>query len=380
MTLYTVAARRCERTSGQGTGPGMDSQALGHFTTGREHKQDAAAYKGHPKGSNMGTNTVRCTIGADSHQASSICTDIEMFLVDREARNLSPGTIRFYQEKLAHFSAFAAESGITSVLQVKAHHLRQYLLALKQAHNPGGVLCFYRAVRALINWSETEFEPADWRNPLDKVPAPKVPGQILQPTPTDDIETLLRWCPQDTELGCRDRAILLGLLDTGCRASELRHLNYGDLDPDSGAATVRAGKGGKPRKVFLGKEARKALEAYLNHRGELAPEVPLFATRTGTRLSANGLREVLRRLASRAGIRTPSLHGFRRAFALNCLRSGMDIFALQRLMGHSDLTMVRRYLAQTSEDLARAHLLHSPVDNIFGADSDRPEKTIGGAR
>jgi integrase/recombinase XerD len=61
----------------------------------------------------------------------------------------------------------------------------------------------------------------------------------------------------------------------------------------------------------------------------------------------------------------PKLHGFRRAFALNMLRSGVDIFALQRLMGHADLQVLRRYLAQNDEDNQLAHMRGGPVDNNF---------------
>jgi site-specific recombinase XerD len=57
------------------------------------------------------------------------------------------------------------------------------------------------------------------------------------------------------------------------------------------------------------------------------------------------------------------LHGFRCAFALNMLRSGVDIFVLQRMMGHADLQVLRRYLAQNDEDNQLAHMRGSPVDN-----------------
>jgi site-specific recombinase XerD len=49
-------------------------------------------------------------------------------------------------------------------------------------------------------------------------------------------------------------------------------------------------------------------------------------------------------------------HDFRRAYALIMLRNGVDIFALQKLMGHSDLQVLRRYLAQTDEDIHTAHM------------------------
>jgi len=83
------------------------------------------------------------------------------------------------------------------------------------------------------------------------------------------------------------------------------------------------------------------------------------------RLSYSGLRDIVRRRAERAGVRAPTLHSFRRAFALACLRGKMDIYSLQRLMGHADLTMLRRYLAQTVEDVRKAHARSGPVDRLL---------------
>jgi len=57
-----------------------------------------------------------------------------------------------------------------------------------------------------------------------------------------------------------------------------------------------------------------------------------------------------------------SLHNFIKEHALNYLRNDGDIYSLQRLMGHADLQVLRRYLAQTTEDLQNAHHNFSPVD------------------
>ena len=70
-----------------------------------------------------------------------------------------------------------------------------------------------------------------------------------------------------------------------------------------------------------------------------------------------------RRRATKAQVPTPGLHDFRRAFALECLRNGMEVYSLQKLMGHADLQVLRRYLAQTTEDIAASHRVGSPVDN-----------------
>lgn len=79
----------------------------------------------------------------------------------------------------------------------------------------------------------------------------------------------------------------------------------------------------------------------------------------------------LRRLAcrptrrrKRSGIaKRPDLHDFRPAFALNMLRNGVDVFVLQKLLGHSDLQVMRRYLVQNNTDTQAAHMRGSPVDN-----------------
>jgi len=129
------------------------------------------------------------------------------------------------------------------------------------------------------------------------------------------------------------------------------------------------GPASKPRafgKSLTGSEARSALASYLRVHADVGDAAPLFARITGGRLSYAGLRDIVRRRASKAGISpAPTLHSFRRAFAIACLRNGVDVYSLQRLMGHADLSVLRRYLAQTQEDLRRAHQRAGPVDNML---------------
>ena len=297
--------------------------------------------------------------------AGDIGLQLSEFLVDRQARGLSPRTISWYREKLNVFSAFAKRAHLTTLADLAPNLIRVYLIELAEGHNPGGVHGFYRALRAFTRWWLSENGAQHQRDPFALVRPPKVPDQVLEPVPLDDLGRMLLTCESDTLLGLRDRAILLGLLDSGCRAQELVDLCVGDYAPLSGMWQVRSGKGGKPRAVFLGERAREALQAYLSSRSETDPTAPLFATQSGTRLTYAGLREIVRRRAKRAGIPPPSLHSFRRAFALCCLRQGMDIYSLQRLMGHADLTMLRRYLAQNEEDLKRAHDAYGPVDRML---------------
>jgi integrase/recombinase XerD len=83
----------------------------------------------------------------------------------------------------------------------------------------------------------------------------------------------------------------------------------------------------------------------------------------GKRLAYGGLRALLERQAKFAGITAPSAHEFRRAFAISMLRNGVDLVTLSRLMGHTDLKALQRYLRQLPEDLQEAHQHAGPEDN-----------------
>jgi len=161
--------------------------------------------------------------------------------------------------------------------------------------------------------------------------------------------------------GKRDKAILLSLLDTGARAHEFLALNIDALNYTTGALIIREGKGGKFRSVFLGKKARRTVRTYLRERIDESPA--FWIKKGGERFSYWGLREVIRRYATRVGVRTPTIHSFRRMFALNMPRAGVDIFSLQELMGHADLRVLRKDLAQSTEDIAHAYKIGSPVYN-----------------
>jgi site-specific recombinase XerD len=89
----------------------------------------------------------------------------------------------------------------------------------------------------------------------------------------------------------------------------------------------------------------------------------LWVSQYVERISYWGLNEIIDRLVRKAWVRKPTLHSFRRAFAINMLRAGVDVFSLQKLMGHADLQVLRRYLVQTTDDIAQAHRIGSPGDN-----------------
>ena len=292
---------------------------------------------------------------------------VEVFLIDKKVQNLSPGTLHFYKSKLKLFLAYCQKISLHRISQLTPENIRDYLLHLKQlGHNPGGIHAAYRTLKTFLIWWEQEFDLEGWKNPIRKVKTPKTTVDPIKPVSLDVIDQLLATCSGDGLMDLRDKAMIYFLLDTGVRASEACGVNVDDMDLMSGSVLIRCGKGGKSRTVFIGKKTRRALRAYLK---TLASKVifqiepALWVTNNNVRLSYWGLNQIIRRRAQTAQIKKPSLHDFRRAFALNFLRNGGDIFSLQHLMGHTDLQVLRRYLAQTTEDLQIAHQKYSPVEH-----------------
>lgn len=218
---------------------------------------------------------------------------------------------------------------------------------------------------------------------MKDIPAPRFQKAPVEPFTQDQVLRMLKACTYSREADTtdrrrfvmhrptanRDQAIILTLVDTGVRASELCALRVGNFDPKRGQLEIRHGveggaKGGKGRIVYLGKTARHAVWRYLAGRedGENA-DAPLFVVSRNHRFTPDALRLLIKRIADRAGVKDAYPHKFRHTFAITYLRSGGDVFTLQALLGHGSLDMVRHYAQIAQVDVEQAHRKASPADN-----------------
>jgi site-specific recombinase XerD len=290
---------------------------------------------------------------------------LEAFLIDRKAAGVAQGTLRFYRQKIKLFTDYCDALMVKQISQITPSFLRQYLLYLEESgHNAGGRHAAFRLLRAFFLWYEDEVEPQGWSNPIRKVKAPRVPVEPLEPVSFETVTQMVKACPHNTFTGDRDAAILLCLLDTGARANEFLSVNLDDINQARGDILIRQGKGRKPRTVYIGKQSKRALRRYLNHRRDGSTALWVTHPRCGSeRLGYSGLRSILFRRSHEAGVDEPALHDFRRAFALSMLRNGTDVFTLAKLMGHEGINILQRYLKQTNLDTEEAHRRAGPVDN-----------------
>ncbi len=289
---------------------------------------------------------------------------IDAFLLDCRARRLRAGTLHFYRTKLPRFAAWCEERGCVAVGEVEPDLLRAFLVWLDESgHSAGGQHAYARALRAWFNFLVEDGVLEE--SPMRRVRMPRVPKSAPIGLSVDEVEAMLE--AADT---LRDKAMILFLVDTGARLSEFAALNVGDVDMTSGAVVIRSGKGGKRRTVYLGRRALRALRRYLRDREDaVTPASPLWVSfryyAEGDRLTASGVRLMLRRVGKRAGVERHNTHAFRRTFAIWSLRAGMNIYALKELMGHADIATLRHYLALVESDLQEAHREHGPVDSFL---------------
>jgi len=288
---------------------------------------------------------------------------LDAFMIAQEAAWHSPLTLQWYSKRLGRFMAFLSERGITAPENITPTDCRAFLVDLERAGlSANTVHGSAQAVKTFCRFLEREgFAP---QNAMARVTMPKVPKVIMPAFSIEDVRGLLRACRSP-----RDTAIVLCLLDSGCRAAEFCALRVQDVDLRSGSVRVIHGKGGKDRTCYLGAKARQALVKYLRTRPRLllsgASDSLWLSVNTGQALTACGLAQVLQRLGERAGVAHCHPHTFRRTCALWSLRAGMSVYHLQAIMGHSDLETLRRYLALVESDAEEAHRRFGAVDNML---------------
>jgi len=294
---------------------------------------------------------------------------LKAFLLSCKVDELSPRTIQDYSEKIGAFIVHCNKLNISDPSLVNSTHVRLFLLNLQERCNAVSVHDYYGTIKRFFNWLVVEdILP---HNPMASMRSPKVPRIMIVPFTPENIATLLSYC-DGSFLGTRNRAIILTFYDTGLRLSEMADIQLADIDFDSGIIKVM-GKGARERVVGVGKKAQKAILRYLLMRNDRQP--CLWVTEERTPLKFRGIQIMIKRLGKTAGIDNVrcSPHTFRHSFATHSLLNGAGEFQIQSLLGHSTLTMTRKYVATlNSADAVLSHKRCSPVDNLRLTEKNPP--------
>lgn len=314
--------------------------------------------------------------------APEIDAFLEMLVAERGAAS---NTIAAYRKDLSQFTVFIKSIKTRPTFtEVTSDQINEYLMSLSRQGRKATTLSRHlSALRQFYQFLVSEEWAAE--NPTVSVEAPRHHRPLPKILSEDEIATLLKIaCTQTDPEGIRLYAMLEVLYATGLRVSELTSLPYTAIDLKKPILLIK-GKGNKERMVILSEPALKALHVYVQVR-------PNFLAKAGVRgqkwlfpsnsidghLTRQRFGQLLKELALAAQLDPKKLspHVIRHAFATHLLRHGADLLAIQKLLGHADLSTTQIYthiLTDRLKELVNDHhplAMPSKDDNIHETRTD----------
>jgi integrase/recombinase XerD len=196
----------------------------------------------------------------------------------------------------------------------------------------------------------------------------KTKEDTLESFTPKEIKRLLSVIDETTYTGFRDKVMIFILLDTMVRCSELIQLRRENVDLKEGTIKLEPHetKTKRSRKVPLSTRTVKILKEYMDETEDFYSEW-LLVTYEGEQLADNTIRYRLRELGEISGLsnKRVSPHTFRHTGALFYVLNGGDPFSLQKILGHTDMSMVRKYIQMTDETVKKQHNTFSPLRSVF---------------
>jgi len=273
----------------------------------------------------------------------------------------SDRTIRFYNQRLA---VLRQELGDQRPIDgVTREEVRLFMAKISGRYSPETVRGTVVAVKRLFAWAAGE--GMIQTDPLVGLRLPSLPRIDRPALSLEEVRSLFTRGFPKTKTGRRTRTMFLLAIDTGLRVSELCNLRLEDVH-DDGSITVRQGKGRKDRVVFAGRQSIESIADYRRqdpsaHVG--GPEANLWSLDNARHVTPASFRRALCRAGDRVGVEVHP-HKLRRTFATMMLLNKADLFSLQELMGHSDISTTRKYIPRDLERLRSVHRSASPGDML----------------
>jgi integrase/recombinase XerD len=282
---------------------------------------------------------------------------IEDYLIELEIRNYSHNTIKTYRSIINNFYKFLQAEEELNSEQIVLRTFKRYIRYLKREKN---VSQNYIYLVTVVVKKFFEFGGLDI---LQEVKAPKRTKSLPKSLNEDEVKNLINaldnYKSVDTassyseSLKLRNKLILALLYSSGLRVSELVPLKTDSLDIDERTVRIR-GKGEKDRIVLFDQNTKVLMEEYLEKRSYKSEY--LFINRSGNHLTPRYVQMMIKDYARIAGIKkkvTP--HILRHSFATHLLKNGVDIRAIQQLLGHSNLSTTQIYTSVDMQTLKNVY-------------------------
>lgn len=230
--------------------------------------------------------------------------------------------------------------------RVTVYHLRSFISSEMERGISASTLEGSRSIWCgFFGWLKTEELIS--RNPCANLAPLRTPKEIRRPFSPEELVRI-----NDAAETARDRALISFLAATGCRVSEACSVNREDINFRDLQLQV-VGKGNKERTVYIDAACALRLRAWLAEREDDEPA--LFINRYGERIEPGGVRDVLGRVAARAGVEGVHPHRFRRTLATQLINRGMSLQEVAAILGHSKLDTTMTYVFVDEQRVEQAY-------------------------
>lgn len=276
----------------------------------------------------------------------------------------SDSTIDSYTHNINCFLKWVIDKGIYDLREITHEQLKEYqfllINELDKRYSINTIHLKQRSVKQFFAYLEKT--QVLLYNPAEKMILPKLGSRLPKVILTEkEMERLLQAPNTGAFTGIRDRAIMELLYSTGIRRAECVRLKVYDVDYKGGYLRINQGKGGKDRVVPLGKKACDWLKEYilkvrtqlLNNNRE---ERILFINRYGDPLTGQSINLIIKTHARKAKLtKQVTVHALRRSFATHMLKNQANPIYIQRILGHSNMEVLKKYIKIAGIDLKKTH-------------------------
>lgn len=282
------------------------------------------------------------------------------YMAKCKARNLSEKTLKIYEVRFSIFKKHLNGKDIKPS-EIDQNVINGFILYLQQRGcNDITVQSYIRDIRAFFYYLMN-----NGLTPEYKIRLPKADKRIKETYTDEELKKLLK---KPNLKRCefneyKTWVFSSYLLATGNRISTVLNLKIGDLDFDNGIIQLNKMKNRKAQIVPMASSLAVILKEYLAYRkGE--PDDYVFCNSYGGQGEIRSYQEMLAKYNKSRGVNKTSAHLYRHTFAKRWILNGGDIFRLQKLLGHSDLTVVKEYVNMFSSDLSKDYSNYNPLDTL----------------
>ncbi len=274
-------------------------------------------------------------------------------------KGLSANTLEAYSRDINKFKNYLVENGKDPGIFTKSD-IVSFISHLRDSGNQ--VATMARNIAALRGFCKFMLmEGMIEGDPIENLSTPKGWKRIPRIIGIEEVAALLKK-PEGKKLSLRDRAILELMYSSGLRASEVVTIKMGDINFEAGFITV-SGKGSKERVVPVNEEALTTINKYIEvSRPELLKKRNsqfLFLAKGGKPMTRQRLWQIIKTYSGEFSSNV-SPHTLRHCFASHLLDGGADLRALQKMLGHTDISTTQIYTKVTPDRLKKVHKKHHP--------------------